>query len=681
MHIVHVAIGGCLTLPNVRYGITDDTGGHIAYILGAAAAQARRPEVSHVDIVTRAFDDVTLGADHGRAVQPAGDGLRILRLRTSNGAYLAKEALAAERPALSEAFTALIAGMARPPEVIHAHFADAAAIVRAAAARFDIPVVYTPHSLGIDKASCDAGRPPAALIRRIALERTALRVADAVIVSSRDEAERQVEGYGIDVAGRTHRVAPGVTRRDGPPGTGQARALIDHALSDPELPMILAIARPVRKKNLAALVRAYLGSPTLGARANLVILAGQRGAGIAQTPETAGVIAELESLARQCPGRIALPERHGPDIVAQAYRLAARRGGVFVNPALHEPFGLTLLEAAEAGLPVVATRNGGPGDILGTLRNGTLVDPDDPEGIGAAIIGLLDDGHAWRAAAEAGQSRLRAFDWDVWADRAARIYADLRRPARSFAVPHALLASDIDGTLTGCRTGAAAFRGWAATRDLPFVVATGRCISEARAVLTRWDLPAPDAFITAVGTELHLPDARGRMERCERYAAAISENWDRAAVLARLAEAGARMQAPVEQRRWKLACLGDASEAERLRAALDRAGLAARVVPSHGRLIDILAPRAGKAAAIRAYAAGQGLDARRCVVAGDSGNDLDMLTMGGTGIVVGNALPELDHLTPGPDLLRTRAHHAGGVLEGLAAAGLIGARAAAEVAA
>ncbi len=43
-------------------------------------------------------------------------------------------------------------------------------------------------------------------------------------------------------------------------------------------------------------------------------------------------------------------------IVPALYRLAAARGGVFVNPALNEPFGLTLLEAAACGLPVAATR-------------------------------------------------------------------------------------------------------------------------------------------------------------------------------------------------------------------------------------------------------------------------------------------------------------------------------------
>jgi hydroxymethylpyrimidine pyrophosphatase-like HAD family hydrolase len=52
------------------------------------------------------------------------------------------------------------------------------------------------------------------------------------------------------------------------------------------------------------------------------------------------------------------------------------------------------------------------------------------------------------------------------------------------------------------------------------------------------------------------------------------------------------------------------------------------------------------------------------VTAGDTGNDRDLLRMGGHGIVVGNASPELRSLR-GPRIIHTFRHHADGVLEGL----------------
>ncbi|NIV35682.1 MAG: glycosyltransferase, partial [Anaerolineae bacterium] len=54
-------------------------------------------------------------------------------------------------------------------------------------------------------------------------------------------------------------------------------------------------------------------------------------------------------------GHVAYPKHHRPNDIPDLYRIAAKSKGVFVNPALTEPFGLTLIEAAASGLPMVAT--------------------------------------------------------------------------------------------------------------------------------------------------------------------------------------------------------------------------------------------------------------------------------------------------------------------------------------
>ncbi|KAK8706755.1 hypothetical protein V6N13_057831 [Hibiscus sabdariffa] len=76
-----------------------------------------------------------------------------------------------------------------------------------------------------------------------------------------------------------------------------------------------------------------------------------------------------------------------PDI----YGLAAKTKGVFINPAFIEPFGLTLIEAATYGLPIVATKNGGPVDILKVLDDGVLAYPDDQQSIADALLKLVSD--------------------------------------------------------------------------------------------------------------------------------------------------------------------------------------------------------------------------------------------------------------------------------------------------
>ena len=79
--VMHLALGGCLKAPPVRYGLTADTGGHIAYIMEAALAQATMPEIERISIVTRRFADPTLGTDHDRATERMGDRITIDRLK------------------------------------------------------------------------------------------------------------------------------------------------------------------------------------------------------------------------------------------------------------------------------------------------------------------------------------------------------------------------------------------------------------------------------------------------------------------------------------------------------------------------------------------------------------------------------------------------------------------------
>ena len=142
------------------------------------------------------FDDRQLGTEHGSAVEFLDDKATIDRIATGNRSYLEKEALAAELPAFTDAFCAHLAALPRLPDVIHAHFADAAAVALAVRRRFGIPFVYTPHALGLDKQPCHPG--DAVLNGRIAAERMAIERADAIIVSTLDEADRQIRAYGAE---------------------------------------------------------------------------------------------------------------------------------------------------------------------------------------------------------------------------------------------------------------------------------------------------------------------------------------------------------------------------------------------------------------------------------------------------------------------------------------------------
>jgi sucrose-phosphate synthase len=121
------------------------------------------------------------------------------------------------------------------------------------------------------------------------------------------------------------------------------------------------------------LLQAFHHSEHLRETANLLLIAGNREdirdleAG-AQSVMTQ-ILLDID--AYDLYGRVAIPKHHHSDEIPGVYRAVALSGGVFANPALTEPFGLTLLEAAASGLPLVATRYHELVSRLATVASGS----------------------------------------------------------------------------------------------------------------------------------------------------------------------------------------------------------------------------------------------------------------------------------------------------------------------
>ena len=210
--------------------------------------------------------------------------------------------------------------------------------------------------------------------------------ASLIITSTPQESTEQYGLYTNYQPERAVVISPGTDiSRFAPPSRHlspepEVARLIDRFLMRPRKPLILSICRPEMRKNLGALVAAFGCSPALQEQANLAIVAGNRDdirkLDAAQTEVMTNLLLDIDLY--DLWGKIALPKQHKSSDVAGLYRLAAQRRGIFVNPALTEPFGLTLIEAAASGLPIVATEDGGPRDIIAHCKNGVLVNPLDP---------------------------------------------------------------------------------------------------------------------------------------------------------------------------------------------------------------------------------------------------------------------------------------------------------------
>jgi glycosyltransferase involved in cell wall biosynthesis len=80
---------------------------------------------------------------------------------------------------------------------------------------------------------------------------------------------------------------------------------------------------------------------------------------------------------------------------------------VFALASAYEAFGIVLVEAMFAGLPVVATRVGGIPDVVVDGETGLLVGPGQPEALAARLIELLRDPEGRRTLGEQGRRRAR----------------------------------------------------------------------------------------------------------------------------------------------------------------------------------------------------------------------------------------------------------------------------------
>ena len=670
MHIVSLALGGCLKAEPVRYGLTEDTGGHITYILGEMEALSRREDVSFAEIITRRFDAPQLGSIHHQAEECINPKLVITRIDSGNSAYLAKEALRADREAFTDALIAEFRQRERLPDLIHAHFADAADVAIRVEEELGVPFVYTAHSLGLDKRTVMAVRSQA-IEARIAEEGRAINRARAVIGSSRDECERQLTAYPSARIGKVNRLVPGIDRQQRASSLASATTLIAPFLRDPSKPMMLAIARPVRKKNLSALIDAFASNPTLRNSCNLVILAGLRDDLESGSEEQQQVQRELvERIDRHdLYGRVAYPKSHSRDDVQALYALAARTRGVFVNPALMEPYGLTLVEAAAHGLPVVATKVGGPQDILADLEHGLLVDPRDVSEIGSAIERLVTDRYLWNRCSRNALANSLEMNWERYAASFTQVAREVLSGPKPQKQHTHLLVSDLDNTLTGCPEGTRRFRRFMERREkIGFVVATGRSIVEARRLVRDWGLPAPLAWITSVGTELYR-EKGGELTLDQKFSALISKDWNPTAVDNLLDGYPDLVAQPsYEQRPYKRSYfLKDENRAADIEKLLRSKNVATRVMFSHGRLLDVLPPHAGKAAAMSYVAYHFGVALSHVFAAGDSGNDVDMLTACENAILVGNHADEVASLAARSNVYRSQRENASGALEGVLA--------------
>ncbi len=721
MYLQLVSVHGLFRGTDIEMGRNADTGGQIRYVLELAKMLAKHPRVEAVDLFTRRIRDKNYSDDYSRDIETLGPNCRIVRIPCGSGKYVRKERMWSMLDEFIDGMIAFTRRQGMMPAMVHGHYADAGYIASEVAATFGVPFVFTAHSLGKPKLdyltaegwSVEKADAELAISHRIQVEQKCLSIADLVVTSTRHERDTQYADYHKDEALPIKVIPPG-TDLDrffpyydyelGHASVGehykQARMRMSNELSrfhfQHDKPLILALCRPDRRKNIGALIDAYGQSNELQAIANLAVFAGIRD-NIEQLPDNEQHVLTdmLLSMDRyNLYGKMAIPKRHDSEYeVPELYRLAASSGGLFVNTAFIELFGLTAIESAAVGLPFVATENGGPQDIVENCDCGELVDVNDREQLTSSMLTILTDRKKWERLSNNGINRVREhYTWEAhcetFVDELAEIIGSSPKHTVRLPTPPTgrrmgefedLLITDIDNTLLGDD---------AAMRQLcdylkenrnriGFGVASGRSFQLIEEVLNDYGIDHLDVAIGSVGTEIYY----GPTFTVDKgWSSHIRHKWlpDRIHQACDVLPFMSLQEGESAQREFKISYTiddsVDISQAEtEIRRALNEAKVAHTLIISHGAYVDVLPFRASKGKAVRFLANKWNIPLERIATAGDSGNDADMLIGHTAGIVVGNHDAELESLR---DLKRNRiyfarAHSAAGILEGLQHYGMI----------
>jgi len=694
-YIILISIHGLIRGHDLELGCDADTGGQTKYVVELARALGENPGVGRVDLLTRRIVDRSVSDDYSRRYEKLSEKVQIVRIDCGEEAYIPKEQLWDYLENFADSTLEYIKLQPNLPSILHSHYADAGYVGTRLSHHLGIPLVFTGHSLGRSKRRqlLAAGYRREALetryniTNRIEAEETTLGVAECVITSTRQEVFEQYASYDHYQPELMRVVPPGTDldqfyKPEGNEGSSSIATEIYRFLKNPEKPIILALSRPDPRKNILQLITAYGESAELQQCANLVIVAGNRDDISDMDDDAQGVLQDILLHIDQYDlyGRVAYPKHHQASEVATIFRLAALSKGVFINPALTEPFGLTLIEAAACGLPIVATEDGGPIDIIGNCNNGYLIDPLDRHDIVDKLLSTLSERQQWEEFASNGLIGVRKhYSWQAHTEKFLQVLQPLiistvaappfKAKRRKYLHHDRALFSDLDQNLLGNPESLQPFvKALQANRKcVLFGIATGRRLDSAIQALRKHRIPMPNVLITSLGTEIHYNPNLVRDAAWELH---IDYLWNPRIIRRILKELpGIKLQPRLEQSRFKVSYYIDpqiAPDIQQINKMCHQEGQSVNVVVSFGQFLDIIPVRASKGLALRWVAERHDIPLDRILAAGGSGADEDMMRGNMLAVVVANRHnEELSDLVHVDEIYFSSRPHAEGILEAI----------------
>lgn len=715
LRIALINIHGLVKGTGLEIGRDADNGGQTKYVYELAEFLSQHEDVEQVHLFTRLIDDRNLSSEYAVPIEIVNEKFDIRRIPFLGKKYRPKEQLWAGLDAYVNGVVQHIKLHDIFPNWIHSHYGDAGYVASELSTILNIPFAHTGHSLGFykQKKLQESGMLEEERERkfkfkeRIAAEEKTLELSEFIVTSTEQEIEtyKPYENFNL---GKYHAIPPGIDTTKFVPyyhleedfdkqmEEKQRKYWVSETISkfltNPHKPIILALSRPDRHKNLHTLIDVYGKDKELQSIANLVIFAGIR-KDISQMPESEkDVLTDLLLLMDKYDlyGKMAIPKKHDVENeVSIIYRYAAEKRGVFVNLALHENFGLTIIESASSGLPVVVTKNGGPSEIIPTCQNGELVNPLDEDEIKKSLRNILTNENLWKYYSNNGAINIQKhYSWLSHVNQYVGLvnenlllssgsgikkqhYPNINIERLKRKVEN-LLVSDIDGTLIEPKLNNPGLKELKTyltnhTEKMAFALASGRNVDLVKKVIEEEQLPLPDFIICSVGTEIYYTNGKDYILD-KGWSTFLAGRWKREDIVNRLKGIPwIKMQEEVAQNPFKISYYYDKEKYnhEQLIKVLGTGWYKVNIIKSHGEFLDFLPKRASKGNAIKFLCHKWAIPLSSVIAAGDSGNDIDMFRSSVKGIIVGNRSVELAEYKTTKKIYVAKNSASSGILEGL----------------
>ena len=178
-------------------------------------------------------------------------------------------------------------------------------------------------------------------------------------------------------------------------------------------PIIFSMARLDRVKNITGLVEWYGKNKRLRELVNLVVVAGDRRNESSDKEERDELKKMYELIEKyKLNGELRwIATQLKRELSGELYRYITDTKGAFVQPALYEAFGLTVVEAMTSGMPTFATYHGGPAEIIVHGKSGFHIDPYKSDEATKLIVDFFEkckiDPAYWELVSKGGLQRIQ----------------------------------------------------------------------------------------------------------------------------------------------------------------------------------------------------------------------------------------------------------------------------------